>query len=84
MNIENIYRNLTGVDIDQQKQLWDERGKGYYGEYLVFEELYSRIIGNSKILMNVEIPGLKTEKTEIDLILFHETGVYVFEIKCQV
>ena len=35
-DIESIYQKLTNVDIHQQKQLWDERGKGYYGEFLVF------------------------------------------------
>ena len=35
---EEIYQQLTGVDLDMQRRIWDERGKGYYGEYLVFRE----------------------------------------------
>lgn len=81
MDINNIYKQLTNVDIEQQKQLWDNRGKGYYGEFLVFCELHKSIIGHSKILMNLNIPGEKEKTTEIDLILIHETGIYVFEIK---
>ena len=81
MNINDIYKQLTNVDIEQQKQLWDERGKGYYGEFLVFCELYKNIPGNCKILMNLNIPTEKEKTTEIDLILIHETGIYVFEIK---
>lgn len=81
MDIESIYKQLTNVDIEQQKQLWDERGKGYYGEYLVFCELYKSITGNGKILMNLNVPTVNSKTTEIDLILIHETGLYVFEIK---
>lgn len=81
MDIKNIYTQLTNVDIDKQKQIWDERGKGYYGEYLLFCELYKSLTGNGKLLMNLNIPVSNSKTTEIDLILIHETGLYVFEIK---
>lgn len=81
MDIKSIYTQLTDVDIEQQKQVWDERGKGYYGEYLLFCELYKSIIGNGKILMNLNVPIDNSKTTEIDLVLIHETGLYVFEIK---
>lgn len=81
MNITDTYKQLTNVDIEEQKKLWDERGRGYYGEFLVFCELYKNIPGNCKILMNLKIPTEKEKTTEIDLILIHETGIYVFEIK---
>lgn len=80
-NIETIYENLTGVDIAQQQRIWDERGKGYYGEYLVFSEVYPHIAGTCKILMNIEIPNGQGKTTELDLLLIHETGFYVFEVK---
>lgn len=81
MDINKLYNQLTNVDIEQQKLLWDERGKGYYGEYLVFCELYKTIPGTCKILMNLNIPVSSTKTTEIDLILIHETGLYIFEVK---
>lgn len=81
MNINDIYKQLTNIDIEQQKLLWDERGKGYYGEFLVFEELYKNIFGSCKILMNLDIPVEGDKTTEIDLVLIHETGIYVFEVK---
>lgn len=81
MDIKDIYKQLTSVDIEEQKRLWDERGKGYYGEYLVFCELYKKMVGNGKILMNLNIPTQNGGTTEIDLLLIHETGIYVFEIK---
>ena len=75
------YKQLTGVDIEAQKRLWDERGKGYYGEYLVFNKLFDAIPGCGKIIMNLQIPGSYGNTTELDLVFIHETGVYVFEIK---
>lgn len=80
-SMDITYKNLTGVDIAQQKHLWDERGKGYYGEHLVFSELYPHVSGACKILMNIEIPNGQGKTTEIDLLLIHETGFYVFEVK---
>jgi len=79
--MEKIYYNLTGVDIGKQKKIWDERGKGYYGEFLVLKELYKNIPGACKILMNLQIPTPDGKTTEIDLLMIHETGLYVFEIK---
>ena len=81
MNLEQVYENLTGVSITEQEQIWDERGKGYFGEFLVFKTLFEGIDGPGKFLMNVEIPGLHTEKTEIDLMFLHPKGIFVFEVK---
>ena len=81
MDMKKIYKQLTNIDIEEQEQLWDERGKGYYGEFLVFCNLYKNIPGNCKILMNLKVPTEQENTTEIDLILIHETGIYVFEIK---
>ena len=57
-----LYKNLTNIDLNKQKQIWDERGKGYYGEFLVFSELLSNIDSNCKFLMNIEIP-INNKKT---------------------
>lgn len=80
-NVEEIYKQLTNVDIKEQQRIWDERGKGYFGEYLVFCKLYQSISGTCKILMNLNIPTEHSKTTEIDLLLIHETGLYIFEIK---
>lgn len=81
MSLEKEYKQLTSVDIREQKAIWDERGKGYYGEYLLFCKIYKEIKGNFKILMNLRLPVNSYSQTEIDLLLIHETGLYVFEIK---
>ncbi|MBQ6855878.1 MAG: NERD domain-containing protein [Lachnospiraceae bacterium] len=80
-SIEDIYQKLTGVKIDEECEKWDARGKGYYGEYIVFTNLYAHIPGKCKILMNLKIPSENGKTTEIDLLLIHETGLYVFEVK---
>ena len=80
-NTEKIYKNLTGIDLDEQRKIWDERGKGYYGEYCVFRELFLNIPGPCKFLMNLHIPTEQNRSTEVDLLMIHETGIYVFEIK---
>lgn len=81
METKYIYKKMTNVDIDEQRLLWDDRGKGYYGEYLLFCELYKLIEGNCKLLMNLNIPVSNGKTTEIDLLMIHETGFYVFEAK---
>ena len=80
-SMDTIYQRLTNVNIREQVKEWDARGKGYYGEYLLFSELYNDIPGCSKILMNLQIPSEYGRTTEIDLLLIHETGLYVFEAK---
>ena len=80
-SISSIYQNLTGVNINEQIDGWDARGKGYYGEFLLFSEIYKYIPGCFKILMNLQIPSEHGKTTEIDLLLIHQTGLYVFEAK---
>ena len=74
MDIKKVYNQLTDVNISEQKQFWDERGKGYYGEFLLFSKLYEIIPGCCKILMNLNIPTPNGKTTEIDLLLIHENG----------
>lgn len=54
--------------------------KGAYGEFLVFEMLESLGEGN-RILTNIYLPAENGRTTEIDLLMVHPTGIYVFESK---
>lgn len=54
--------------------------KGYRGEYKVYKHLKG-IKGLNKILVNRYIRKNDGERTEIDLIFIHETGIYVIESK---
>lgn len=54
--------------------------RGYYGEVELFHEL-TKLPGNKNIYSNCYIPtGLDTF-SEVDSIMVHETGIYVFECK---
>lgn len=54
--------------------------KGKYGEYLTYRNLRG-IEGHKKFIFNCYIPKENGETTEIDVIMIHETGIYVFESK---
>ncbi len=79
--VKNAYEAASGVDLEFQRKLWDERAKGYWGEYKVFSLLFKKVDLPCKILVNVRIPADDGHSTEIDLILIATTGVYVFEVK---
>ena len=40
-----------------------------------------KVSGQKKVLYNVLIPAGKDSTTEIDALMIHETGIYVFENK---
>lgn len=54
--------------------------KGTSGEYALYKPL-SKLPGYKKFIFNVLIPKPDHQTTEIDLILLHETGIYVLENK---
>ena len=86
VNTEAIYEDATGVNIQEQYSRSDleknTRAIGYIGEYQLFTYLLQEESEKSKILMNIEIPSVRsTNTTEIDSIFIHPFGVYVFECK---
>lgn len=54
--------------------------KGNYGEYLIYKCL-DYISGYKKFLFNLYIPASSGHTTEIDIIMLHTSGIYVFESK---
>ena len=56
------------------------RDKGLTGEYLTCKEL-SKLEGTKRFLFNCYIPKKNNTTTEIDVILIHSSGIYVFESK---
>ena len=54
--------------------------KGNYGEYLTFSYL-EKLPGYKKIVTNIYVKKEDGKTTEIDLVMLHETGIYVFESK---
>ena len=54
--------------------------KGRNGEYRIYKYL-SSLEGNKRYLFNIYLPKDDGETTEIDVILLHDSGIYVFESK---
>jgi len=56
------------------------RDKGAYGEYLIVKCL-AKLNGHKRFVINAYIPKQDGGTTEIDIVMLHSTGVYVFESK---
>lgn len=54
--------------------------KGRYGEYLTYKYL-SKLSGHKQYLFNCYIPKDNNTTTELDVILLHDSGIYIFESK---
>lgn len=54
--------------------------KGRLGEFYTYKYLKS-LAGYKRFLFNLYVPKSNGETTELDLILLHESGIYVFESK---
>lgn len=55
--------------------------KGAYGEYLIYRHLDKKLQEDHKWLFNVYLPRDNDRTTEIDVMLFCGSGIYVFESK---
>ena len=54
--------------------------KGLLGEYCIYTYL-KPLKGHKRFLFNCYLPKEDGETTEVDVILLHESGIYVFESK---
>ena len=54
---------------------------GKYGEYLTYKELTGFEKSGAKLLFNIYIPKENGETTEIDVLMIHPKGIFVFESK---
>lgn len=72
---DNEYYEITHKEYTDAK-----KDIGSQGEYLIYERL-KPLVGNRKFLFNLYIPNGDGKTTEIDVLLIHETGLYVFESK---
>lgn len=57
-----------------------EKDKGKFGEFSIYKLLKS-LKGHKRFLFNCYLPKSNGETTEADVILLHESGIYVFESK---
>ncbi len=54
---------------------------GRYGEYLTYKHLKKYEEQGAKLLFNVYIPKENGETSEIDVMMIHKKGIFVFESK---
>ena len=59
------------------------QGKGHYGEYLTEYAIEHGKLGTEAVFSNVIVPRASgiTSTSEIDVVMLHEKGVFVFESK---
>ena len=55
--------------------------KGAHGEYLIYNELKKFEKNGAKILFNCYVPKSNGQTSEIDILMIHTSGMYVFESK---
>ena len=70
------YRKIT------KNSFWDvEFDKGKNGEYKIYKSLFRYEMDGASFLFNCYLPMENKETTEIDAIMIHHSGIYVFESK---
>ena len=67
-------------EMNRQLDAVDEDGVGAHGEDLTVEKLEKYVPGYYRIIRNVILP-ISSVATEIDIIMVHEKGIFVFESK---
>lgn len=72
-------QRLKGEEPSLFKQWLKSDDKGSFGEYLIKYAL-ANVSGYNKVLCNVYVP-YNGKTSEIDVILIHEKGIFVFESK---
>ena len=89
MDLLDKIKNKIDKNIETKEQYYEQSGANWFqtlfntgvkGEYLTYKKL-SNIPGNNKCIANCYLPKGDTSTTEIDLLMIHETGIYVFESK---
>ena len=73
------YRRSTYFSVTK-KSFWG-LDLGSYGEYLVYKRLVGFEKRGGRLLFNLYIPKLDGGTTEIDVVLIHPRGLFVFESK---
>lgn len=75
------YTESTYYQVTQISPLQLYFDKGRLGEYMTYRYLRSAEKNGAKFLFNIYIPKGKDETTEIDVLMIHAKGLFVFESK---
>jgi len=74
-----LYRRSSYYQVTRRG--FSELDAGSYGEYLIYVRLKDLEKSGGKFLFNLYIPKLDGSTTEIDVVLIHPKGLFVFESK---
>lgn len=77
---KNLYEKSDYYKQTHNSFLAVQFDKGIKGEFLIWKYL-QKLSGYKKYLFNCYLPKDNGETTELDVILLHESGIYVFESK---
>ncbi|MBQ9545365.1 MAG: NERD domain-containing protein [Clostridia bacterium] len=75
------FRNSSYYKVTHNSFLSVWNDKGRLGEYLIYNYLRSLEKNGARFLFNIYLPKTCEETTEIDVLLIHKYGVFVFESK---
>lgn len=75
-----LFEWILGEEPNPISQMMNYENKGQFGEYLT-EYAANKIDGYYNILQNLYLPTYNGKTTEIDLVLIHTIGIFVFESK---
>lgn len=73
---QTSYFKITHKSLDKI-----EADKGREGEYLIYKNLAEYEKKGAKLLFNCYIPTKTNKISEIDVLMLHQSGIYVFESK---
>lgn len=74
-----LYRRSSYYQVTRRR--FSELDAGSYGEYLIYVRLKVFEKTGGRFLFNLYIPKLDGGTTEIDVVLIHPGGLFVFESK---
>lgn len=75
-----IFEWLMGEEPNPISQALNYQNKGQFGEYLT-EYILSKVKAYKHVMQNLYLPIGNNRTTEIDLIMIHKKGIFVFESK---
>ena len=81
IKIEREYKASAYYRITKHPYLSMRRDLGRYGEYLTYKQLKHYEADGAQFLFNLYIPKGNGETTEIDVLMIHKKGLFIFESK---
>lgn len=76
-----FYKKTNYYESTRKALIWLLFDKGAYGEYLTYKYLRKYEKDGAKFLYNCYLPRDKGQTTEVDVMMLHTSGIYVFESK---